>query len=98
MPAIQAMTAMMWKALIHAYMPVFSAVSPLALPRPGPHPRDQLLHMRNGCFGQDAVTEVEDKRTIREGLQDRVDLTVERGAARHHYHRIEIALDAAPCG
>ena len=43
-------------------------------------------------FRQDAVAEIENERSLRQGLDDRVDRAVERRAAGEKRQRIEIAL------
>ncbi len=46
----------------------------------------------------DAVAEIEDMRTVGEGVQDGVRLAVEFGTARQQQQRIEIALDGQARG
>jgi hypothetical protein len=48
--------------------------------------------MRDRRFGQDAVAEVEDQRTLAEILEDIVDRAIERGTAGEQCQRIEIAF------
>src|SRR5215475_11330934 len=52
--------------------------------------------MRDRRVWQDAVTKIEDKRTVRESGENGVDCTIKRRAACHQNLRIEIALDRPP--
>src|SRR5262249_20327396 len=51
------------------------------------------LHMLDRGFGEDAVPEIEDERAIDKGLQNVLDLTVERRPSYEQGHRVEITLD-----
>src|SRR4030081_1139064 len=82
--------------------PVTSAVPrsgaigvPLAQSPPSSRPANasqRLLDMRDRCFRQNAVAEVEDQRTLAVIFQDIVHRAIERRAAGEQRERIEVAL------
>src|SRR5262249_43759060 len=78
---IQAMMAMMWNAFSHSYMSSGPAQA-----------RQHALDVCDGRLRQDAVSQVEDKRALREYLENAVDRAVERSAAGDQRQRIEVAL------
>ena len=49
--------------------------------------------MRKRRFRHHAVAEIENKRTSREGVEDRIDRPIQRRAAGQERQRIEIALN-----
>ena len=60
-----------------------------------PHPPYHLLHMRDRRLRQNAVAEVENKRTAGERFENRVNAAVESSAAGTQRQRIEITLHRA---
>jgi hypothetical protein len=57
------------------------------------HALDQPLDMGDRRFRQDAVAEIENERSSRQCLEDRIDRAVERHTSGEKRQRIEIALD-----
>src|SRR3954468_18771422 len=81
MPAIHAMMAITWNALIQRYN--------MSCP---PHASDQLLDALDRCLRQDAVPEIEDVRASAHRLQDMIGPPGQRLASGDQRQRIQIAL------
>src|SRR5271155_1123322 len=97
MPAIQAMTAMMWKPLIHRSIIAFALGCLRARLKSGAvDAGDEPLHVPDRRLRQHTMTEIENKRSVCERRQNFIDRAIKRGASGQQRRWIEITLNRPP--